>query len=320
MNTNQALQRAKEVMRRQHKSLSTESVYLHWLKQFIPALFQMPNGLASESKVERFLTELALKRHLSASSQNQAFAAILFFYRDVIGVELKNIDAMRATRPQHQRRAIPVDDVRVLLSAVTDAGGYPSNLVSYLLYGCGLRVGEGVALRIKDVDLAEGQLFIREPKFGKDRVVKLPCSLAERISQQMDAAKLTWLRDVRDRIPIQLPHQLARKYPEFEYSWQWAWLTPLRHPCPDPRNPQRVVRWHMLTDTVQRAVKRARRETGIMAVPHELRHSYATHCLNRGVNIKALSEAMGHKQIETTSGYCHESALSVGSPLDFQNA
>lgn len=138
MNTNKALQRAQEVMRCQHKAIATERVYLCWLRQFIPALFQMPNELASEQKVERFLTELALKRNLSASSQNQAFAAILFFYRDVLGVQLKNIDAMRATRPKHQRRAIPEDH----LAAITDTGGYPANLITHLLYGCGMRVGE----------------------------------------------------------------------------------------------------------------------------------------------------------------------------------
>lgn len=315
MNKTQALERARDVMRRQHKALSTEQVYLHWIGRYISALFQMPPVLSSEQKVERFLTELA-RRDVSASTQNQAFNAILFFYRDCLGVQLKDIDALRAQRPEHMRRSLPVAEVRTLLAAVTDAGGYPSNLITHLLYGCGLRVGEAVALRVKDIDLPEQQLFIREPKFGHDRVVKMPCSLVGRISQQLDAAKQTWLRDRRDKIPVQLPHQLARKYPEFEWSWQWAWFTPLKFPSRDPRQDNRWVRWHLLPDTIQRAVKRARRETGIMAVPHELRHSYATHCLNRGTNIKALSEAMGHRQIETTSGYCHAEALSVASPLD----
>lgn len=315
MNKREALERAREVMRRQHKALSTEQVYLHWMGRYVTALFQMPPALASEQKVERFLTELA-QRDVSASTQNQAFNAILFFYRDCLGVQLKDIDALRAQRPEHLRRALPVEQVRTLLAAVKDTGGYPANLITHLLYGCGLRVGEAVALRVKDIDLSEQTLFIREPKFGRDRVVKMPCSLVERISQQLDAAKQTWLRDRRDRIPVQLPHQLARKYPEFEFSWHWAWFAPLKFPSRDPRQPARWVRWHLLPDTIQRAVKRARRETGIMCVPHELRHSYATHCLQRGTNLKALSEAMGHKQIETTSGYCHAEALSVASPLD----
>lgn len=315
MNKTEALNRAREVMRRQHKALATEQVYLHWIGRYINALFQMPAALTSEQKMERFLTELA-QRDVSASTQNQAFNAVLFFYRDCLGVQLKDIDALRAQRPQHMRRALPVDQVRTLLAAVKDTGGYPANLITHLLYGCGLRVGEAVALRVKDIDIGEQQIFIREPKFGHDRVVKMPCALVERISQQLDAAKQTWLRDRRDKIPLQLPHQLARKYPECEFAWHWAWFTPLKFPSRDPLQPQRWVRWHLLPDTIQRAVKRARRETGIMAVPHELRHSYATECLQRGTNIKALSQAMGHKQIDTTSKYCHADALGVESPLD----
>lgn len=315
MNKEQALNRVREVLRRQHKALNTEQVYVHWLGRYINALGQMPAALPSEQKMERFLTELA-QRDVSASTQNQAFNAILFFYRDCLGVQLKGIDALRATRPEHQRRALSVADTRTLLAAVRDDGGYPANLIVHLLYGCGLRLGEGIALRVKDIDLPEQQIFIREPKFGRDRVVKMPCALVPRIEQQLEAAKIVWLKDRQMKTPVQLPHQLARKYPEFEWSWQWAWFTPMMFPCRDPREPQRWVRWHCLPSVVQRAVKRARRETGIMAVPHELRHSYATHCLNRGVNMKALQEAMGHKQIETTAGYCHAEALSVGSPLD----
>lgn len=315
MNKEQALARAVAVMRRQHKALATEQVYTHWLKRYIAALSQMPATLTSEQKIERFLTELA-RKDVSAATQNQAFNAVLFFYRDCLGVQLKDIDALRATRPEHQRRALSINEVRTLLAAVRDDGGYPANLLVHLLYGCGLRVGEAVALRVKDIDVPEQQIFIREPKFGRDRVVKMPCALVPRIEQQLDAAKITWLRDRERKVPVQLPHQLRRKYPEFEFAWQWAWFAPMKFPCRDPREPSRWVRWHVLPSVVQRAVKRARRETGVMAVPHELRHSYATHCLNRGVNIKALSEAMGHKQIETTSGYCHAEALSVVSPLD----
>lgn len=315
MNDKQAIVRASEVMRRQHKARATEETYLHWLGHYIRAVRQMPNALPSEQKMERYLSELA-RRNVSASTQNQAFNAILFFYRDVLGVELKGVDALRATRPVHQRTAPSREDARRLLAAVRDTGGYPNNLVAQLLYGSGLRVGEAVALRIKDVDLAQSRLVIREPKFGHDRTVRLPCSLIPQLEHQMARARLVWERDRQLRIPIQLPHQLARKYPEFEFAWPWAWLCPLRYPCPDPHEPSRIVRWHMLTDTLQRAVKRARREIGVMILPHELRHGFATHVLERGGNIKALQKAMGHKQLETTSGYCHAEALSVQSPLD----
>lgn len=315
MNEIVAVNRAVEVMRRQHKSLSTERVYVLWLKQYMAAVRQMPNGLPSEQKIERFLTELAVRRNVSASTQSQSFNAILFFYRDVLRVELKNIDALRATRPDRIRIAPSLPETRALLSEVSDSPGYPVNLVVNLLYGCGLRVSEGISLRIKDVRFDEGQLLIMGAKGGKDRVVKLPCSLVQRLMEAREFAQHIWKSDCRAKVPIQLPHQLARKYPEMQFSVQWAWMFPLRHPCKDPRD-GRIVRWHMLADTVQRAVKLARRKLGIMVTPHSLRHAYATHSLNRGVNIKALSEAMGHAQIETTSGYCHAEALSVPSPLE----
>lgn len=313
MTESQAIQRATEVIRRQHKALATERVYLLWLRQYMAAVRQMPNGLSSEQKMERFLTDLAL-RDVSASTQNQAFNAVLFFYRDVLRVELKNIDALRATRPDQIRHAPSREDTLALLAAVKDTEGYPCNLVVQLLYGCGLRVNEPLALRIKDVRLAESALFILGAKGGKDRVVRLPCALSGRIEEQMKFARAVAEKDRQVRLPIQLPHQLARKYPELQFEESWAWLFPLRHSCRDPRD-GRLVRWHMLAGTVQRAVKRARRQIGIMLTPHHLRHAYATHCLDRGTNLKALQAAMGHAQIETTARYCHAEALSVASPL-----
>ena len=315
MNNKEAINKAIDVMRRQHKSDSTINTYSHWLRHYIFAVRQMPNSLTSELKMERFLTELA-RRDVSASTQNQAFNAIRFFYVDVLGVKLKDVDALRATRPAHQRNAPSERDTRTLLSAVHDGGGYPSNLIVNLMYGCGLRTGEAVSIRIKDLDLAQSKLVIREPKFGHDRTVRLPCSLMSRIEQQIEYARIVWKKDKQQRLPIQLPHQLAKKYPEYEFSFQWAWFTPLKYQCTDPHQPSRMVRWHMLSDTIQRAVKRARRLTGIMAVPHELRHAYGTHCLNRGENPRAIQMAMGHKSLETTMGYLHAEAMSVRSPID----
>lgn len=315
MTATEAVERLIQVARRQHKALATERVYAHWLRRYMAALGQMPPGLTSEQRVERFLTDLALRRDVSAATQNQAFNAIAYFYKDVLARPLNDVDALRATRPKQLRHAPSAADTRTLLAAVRDTGGYPVNLATQLLYGCGLRVSEAASLRIKDVLVDESALFIASAKGGKDRVVRMPCALVVRIQQQMEAARVTWQRDVDHRLPVQLPHQLRRKYPEYEYAFGWAWLFPLRHPSRDPRD-GRWVRWHMLPASIQQAVKRARRETGVMVVPHELRHAYATHNLNRGVNIKALSEAMGHAQIETTAGYCHATALSVPSPLD----
>jgi site-specific recombinase XerD len=136
------------------------------------------------------------------------------------------------------------------------------------------------------------------------------------IQHQLDYARAIWKRDVTARIPVTLPHQLARKYPAYQFAWPWAWVFPSHHPCRHPRTAQ-TVRWHVLDCNVQRAVREASQKIGLTITPHCLRHSYATHCLDRGTNLKALAQAMGHNQIETTAAYCHAEALSVKSPLDF---
>jgi len=315
MTRTEAIDKARDVMRRQHKAISTEETYLHWLRRYMAAIGQMPNELASEKKLERFLTELARAHDVSASTQNQAFNAILFFYKDVLGLPLKNVDALRASRPEHLRHAPTPAETRQLLATVRDVAGYPTNLITRLLYGCGLRVTEPLNLRIKDVQVRETKLFIRGAKGRKDRVVALPCSLAEEIRAQIAFARTVWQRDAQAKMPLELPHQLAAKYPEYRFAWPWAWVFPSRWPCKHPRTGQ-LVRYRMHEVNVQRAVKEARRRIGIMVLPHELRHAYATHTLDRGVNVKALQAAMGHVDVNTTMGYCHAEACSVPSPLD----
>ena len=314
MNAREAIARAREVLRRQHKAIATEQAYLHWLGRYIHALRHIPDTFTSEQKLERFLTDLALQS-VSASTQNQAFNAILFFYKDVLGVELKNVQAIRATRPAQLRHAPTVAETRALIAAVRDVGGYPVNLIVRMLYGCGLRVSEPLNLRIKDVDLTNGRLYLKGAKGGKDRVVALPCSLSAELRSQMDYSRSVWKRDCLARIPLEIPGQLAKKYPEYRFAWSWAWLFPQRHPCRHPRTGE-LVRYHLHEANVQQGVKEARRKLGIMVLPHELRHAYATHSLENGVNLKALKEAMGHVSFETTMGYCHADALSVPSPLD----
>ncbi len=315
MNGSQSIERARDVIRRQHKTLATEQTYLYWLRHYIAAIRSMPTELPSERKMERFLTELAVKKNVSASTQSQAFNAILFFYRDVLGQRLENIDALRATRPDRIRHAPTIDEVRKLIKDVRDIGGYPTNLIVRMLYGCGLRVTEPLNLRIKDVDLINGRITLIAAKGRKDRIVALPCSLVEEIRQQMDYSKAIWQRDVKAGIPLEIPNQLGKKYPEYRLAWTWAWLFPSHWPCKHPRTGE-LVRYRMHEANVQRAVKESRRRIGIMVLCHELRHGYATHCLERGTNIKALQAAMGHESIETTAGYCHAEALSVKSPLE----
>ena len=315
MNATEAVRRLREVVRRQHKALATEASYVHWLRHYMAALANMPPTLTSEQKLERFLTALALRRNVAASTQNQAFNAIAFFYKDVLGTPLQDVNALRATRPALLRHAPTVDETRALLQAVRDVAGYPTNLIARLLYGCGLRLTEPLNLRIKDVDLEGAILSIRGAKGGKDRMVKLPGCLKPELALQREAARALWHQDAQNRVPLEIPHQLGRKYPEYRFAWPWAWLFPSHLPCRHPRTGE-VVRYRMHEAHVQRAIKEARRKLGIMVLPHELRHAYATHCLERGANPRAIQEAMGHKSLETTMGYLHTESLSVASPLE----
>ncbi|HWH71648.1 MAG TPA: tyrosine-type recombinase/integrase [Candidatus Sulfotelmatobacter sp.] len=289
--------------------------YVHWLRHDMGAIQTMPAGWTSEKKLERFLTQLAVQRQVAASTQNQAFNAILFFYKEVLGKPLQNVQALRATRPAHLRHAPTVSETRALLLAVRDRGGYPTSLVSHLLYGCGLRVSEPLNLRIKDVNLEQARLVIRGAKGGKDRVVSLPPSLKAEMERQRSRAYSVWQEDRKNAIPVALPNQLARKYPEYQSAWPWAWLFPAQQPCRHPRTRQ-IVRYRMHEANVQGAIRAARRKLGIMVLPHELRHAYATHCLEGGINPRAIQEAMGHSSLETTMGYLHAESLSVHSPLE----
>ncbi len=305
----------REVIRRQHKALATEESYTFWLRRYMTVLPGMPRDLSSEKKLEKFLTEMALQRDVSASTQNQAFNAILFFYREVLGQSIGNVDALRAKRPVQERHAPTVSETRLLLQTITNEGGYPTNLIARMLYGCGLRVTEPLNLRMKDVNLQQRSLCIRGAKGGNDRVVPLPESLVRELTLQTEFARTVWLLDRQNRTPLMLPHRLAKKYPEYRFNWGWAWLFPAHHPCRDPITGT-IVRFRMHEANVQRAVKHARRQLGISVLPHELRHGYATHCLDRGINPRAIQQVMGHKSLETTMGYLHAEALSVRSPLE----
>ncbi len=315
MNAQEHIARATQVLRRQHKALSTERQYLHWLKHYINALRSMPRELASEQKLERFLSDLALKKDVAAGTQNQAFNAIVWFYKDVLEKPLADVNSLRSQRPERVRHAPTVEETRALIAAVRDVGGYPVNLIVRIMYGCGMRVTEPLSLRVKDLDFEAGRIHMRVAKGAKDRVVAMPCSVVEELRGQLDYARAVWRRDQEAKVPVVLPNLLGKKYPEYRFAWPWAWVFPQRNPCRDPRTGE-IVRWRMHEANVQNAIKRARRELGIMVLPHELRHAYATHNLNRGVNMKALAEAMGHASIETTAGYCHAVATSVPSPLD----
>ena len=301
-------------MRLKHLAWSTEQSYLAWLARYMRFLGQMRavgSAMTSEQKVETFLSELA-RQDVSASTQNQAFNALVMFYRDVAGTPLARIDALRANKPVTLREAPDRDEVRALLAAVKDVHGYPTRLITHLIYGCGLRVTEPCNLRVKDVELNSGRLLICAAKGAKDRVVPIPCSLHAGLRDALEAARVVWKQDVRNGLPVQLPNLLAKKYPQSRFAWKWAWVFPQKSPCKHPRTGE-LVRYRLHEAHVQTAIRKA---SGGNIKPHELRHAYATHCLNQGQNPRAIQQAMGHKSLETTMGYLHAEALRVRSPLE----
>lgn len=314
MNIKAAEEKLRGVIRRRHLAHSTEESYVQWLRRFARFVRERSPEGAPALKMERFLTQLA-RQNVSASSQNQAFNALLFFYRETLGVEVGKVDALRAKRPEYVRTAPEVHEVKALLDHIKDTGGYPTCLIVRMIYGMGLRVSEPLNLRVKDLLMAESRIILRGAKGGKDRVAALPCSLFADLKAQLAFARGIWEKDQAARLPVQLPGLLAKKYPQWRFAWKWAFLFPSHQPCEDPRTGE-LVRWRCLEVNVQRCVRNAARPLGLDITPHHLRHAYATHSLNRGVNIKALQAAMGHSQVETTIGYCHADALSVPSPLE----
>lgn len=312
MKTQEAIDKFQSYMRLRHLALSTEQSYLAWLERYMRFLRSPGESTeSSEARVEAFLGDLA-QRQVSASTQNQAFNALVMFYREVLGQPLGRVDALRANRPAQVRTAPTVDEVRELLAKVRDVNGYPTRLIAHLIYGCGLRVTEPCNLRVKDVSMHEQRLVIRSAKGGKDRVVALPCSLYSGMRDQLEAARVTWKRDVANGVPLQLPNLLAKKYPASRFAWKWAWLFPAHRPCQHPRTGE-TVRYRLHEANVQQAIREA---SGGNIKPHELRHAYATHCMNRGTSPRAIQLAMGHKSLETTMGYLHAESLSVRSPLE----
>jgi len=190
MKTEQAIEYTRHTLRRQRKALATEETYLFWLRRYVLALRNIPAILSSEKKVEQFLTVLATCQHVAASTQSQALNALLYFYKEVLRHPLANIDALRAKRPVHERHAPTVAETQALLQTIHNEGGYPTNLIARMLYGCGLRVSDPLNLRIKDASLEQRTLSIRGAKGGKDRLVAWPTTLLPEVAAQIQHARV----------------------------------------------------------------------------------------------------------------------------------
>lgn len=312
----EALRKCSDLCRLQHKSLQTERPYLYWIGLYIDWLAEHGRDLAdSRSRMEAYLTAQA-HRGVSRSTQSQAFNALLFFYEQVRGEKLGDIRALRPKQQKRGRRALPKPVTLELLSKIKNRSGYPTHLICRLLYGCGLRVSEPLNLRIKDVDVEHSRLFIVGAKGGKDLSMEVPCSLMVELQAQMKVARAVWEADKANKLPVEVPGLLSKKYPNAPFSWQWAWVFPSHQPCRHPRTGE-TVRYRMHEANVQRAMQEVAREMNLesWATPHVLRHCFSTHVLEAGANIRDVQEHLGHSQLETTMVYVRPQSDRVISPL-----
>ena len=304
-------------MRVRRLSLHTEQSYLYYIGRFVRFHKRRPQEMGSR-EVEAYLTHLALHERVAPSTQNVAFHALLYLYREILGVGLENVQALRAQR----RRAVPVVLSRREVEQLLDhLEGVPHLMVS-LLYGAGLRVSEMLRLRVKDVDFDNGVLLIHQGKGDKDRRAILPSSLEPTLRAHLQHQCARWdsAQNENQAVPVSMPHALERKYPRAPYEWMWQWVFPAAKPMIDPHD-QKTKQHHLLEYAVQRPLKRAARAAHIEknVSPHTLRHSFATHLLESGQDIRTVQDLLGHKDLRTTQIYLHamnRPGVGVKSPLD----
>ena len=313
------LEDVRRKIRLRHLSLNTEDAYLGWIARFFDFARGRPSAEIPEMKVEAFLTDLAVRQGVAARTQNQALAALLFLYSAVLDRPLSKVSPLRAKVPVRERSAPSREQIRAFRTAVVDKPQTPGKLLVDLIYGTGMRVGEPLELRTKDILWSENQILIRQAKGGKDRRVPIPRSCADALRVQMDRAKIVWEWDRVNtpEVGVPLPDQLASKYPTAPFSLQWFWVFPAPGHCKDPYT-GKIVHYHLLVDALQRIVKEAaeRVQLGGLVTAHVLRHAFATHMLAAGTDVRTIAALMGHSSLETTAGYLHPQVAAAQSPLD----
>ncbi|MBU1565357.1 MAG: integron integrase [Proteobacteria bacterium] len=313
------MDQVREVLRYHHYAYRTEQTYCQWILRYIYHFGGKthPNLLGAQD-VERFLSNLVTEGKVSASTQRQALNALVFLYLDVLDKPLDGeIAPIRSKRQQRPPTVLVQTEVQRLLAAITGKHA----LMAKLLYGGGLRLMECIRLRIQDVDFGQGLIFIRGGKGGKDRTTILPKNVQDELQIQVQAVKALHHKDLEEGFgEVYIPEALARKYPNAGREIGWHWVFPARERSIDPRS-DREMRHHVLESGLQKAVKRAAELVGIdkKVGCHTLRHSFATHMLENGVNIRVLQELLGHADVKTTEIYTHVMARDIRglqSPLD----
>jgi integron integrase len=312
------LDQVRERARYLHYSLRTEDAYVYWARFYVRWHgLKHPRDMGAP-QVQAFLSMLATERHVSSSTHNQALSALLFLYREVLGTDLPWMNELQ--RPAYRRRIpavlTPEEVVRLL-------GGMDGviRLVARLLYGTGLRLMEALRLRVKDIDFDRQVIVVREAKGNKDRVVMLPRALEGDLRAQLAVARCQWEQDRRsDCAPVVVPHALEKKYPNVGRTWGWFWAFPSQAVSRDPHTGA-LRRHHLHEERLQRAIKKAvlRAGTPKTVSAHTLRHSFATHLLQAGTDIRTVQELLGHSDVSTTMIYTHVLKIAAGttrSPLD----
>lgn len=312
------LDRLRAVLRVKHYALSTEETYVYWCRWYLRHHGMRHPADMGAAEVEDFLSFLALERHVSASTQNQAKHALLFLYREVLGVTLPWLDGITQARTSKRiPEVLTVGEVQALLRHTSGTNG----LIIRLLYGTGMRIMECLRLRVKDIDLIRREIIIREGKGNKDRVTMVPASLVPALQDQLRARRK--LHDIdlsTGRADVDLPDAIARKYPRAAQDFAWQYLFVAPGYSTDPRTGV-VRRHHWGERNIQRAMKSAAQAAGLhkRAHPHLLRHSFATHLLEAGYDIRTVQELLGHSDVKTTMIYTHvlnRGGRGVVSPVD----
>ncbi|BAS26851.1 integron integrase [Limnochorda pilosa] len=308
----------REALRSRHYSRRTEESYRLWVRRFIRFHNLRHPAEMGEAEINAFLSHLATHEKVSASTQNQALSALLFLYRNVLRRHTGDLGSViRARKPRRLPVVLTKDEVRAVLAELE--GTY--RLIASLMYGSGLRVTECLGLRVQDMDFARGEILVRDGKGAKDRVTMLPEALKEPLRRHLRTVKATHDRDLREGSGrVDLPQAIARKYPQAATDWRWQWVFPQARRWRNPTTGEQG-RHHMHESLVQRAVAQAVRRARLTkrASCHTFRHSFATHLLADGYDIRTVQELLGHKDVRTTMIYTHvlnRGGRGVRSPVD----
>jgi len=312
------LDRVRHAIRTRHYSPRTEEAYIHWIRRYIVFHEKQHPSTLSAPDISRFLTWLAVERHVSASTQNQALSALLFLYKVVLAIEVGAVPpVVRARTPERLPVVLSRDEIGALLKQLTGT----ERLVVMLLYGSGVRLAECLDLRVKDLDFDRHQIIVRQGKGQKDRVTMLPGAVRETLTKHLaDVRRLHEADLARGFGRVVLPFALHRKFRNAPTEWRWQFVFPAGRICRDPRYGS-PSRYHLHKSVVQKALANAARLAGTTKrlSPHVMRHSFATHLLEDGYDIRTVQELLGHRDVRTTMIYLHvmnRGALGVKSPVD----